>query len=138
MSQISVEENCTNLDGLCLSTELDKLDEEWSNINWNYVTRSIYWIQQRIIHAEETCDFRRVRSLTRLLLNDNRTLLWAIKVVTEINTGKRTAGVDSEIVLSNAERMQLFYKLRDYKISQHRPKPVRRTYIPKKMVNSDL
>jgi len=132
MSQISVEENCTNSNGLCQSTELDKLDEEWSNINWNYVTRSIHRIQQRIIHAEETKDFRRVRSLSRLLLNDNRTLLHSIKVVTQINTGKRTAGVDSEIVLTNAERMQLFYKLRDYKINLHRPKPVKRTYIPKK------
>lgn len=132
MSQISDEENCTGQIDLCQSTELGELDEEWSNINWNYVTRSIHKMQQRIIRAEETGDFRSVRSQTRLLLNDNRTLLWAIKVVTEINTGKRTAGVDSEIVLTNAERMQLFYKLRDYKINQHRPKPVRRTYIPKK------
>lgn len=40
--------------------------------------------------------------------------------------------MDSEIVLTNAERMQLFYKLCDYKINLHRPKPVRRIYIPKK------
>ncbi|MBR0472618.1 MAG: reverse transcriptase N-terminal domain-containing protein [Methanosphaera sp.] len=86
----------------------------------------------KIIHAEETSDFRHVRSLSRLLLNDDRTLLYSIKVVTQINTGKRTAGVDFEVVLTNTERMQLFYKLRDYKINLHRPKPVKRTYIPKK------
>ena len=131
MSQISVEENCTNIN-LCQSTELDKLDSEWSNINWNYVRRSIFKIQQRIIHAEETGNFRQVRSYCRLLLNDNRTLLWAIKVVTQRNRGKRTAGVDSEIVLTDAERMKLFYQLRDYKINLHRPRPVRRIYIPKK------
>ena len=131
MSQISDEENCANID-LCQSTELDKLDSEWSNIKWNYVSRSIYKIQQRIIRAEEQQDYRRVRSLTRLLLNDNGALLYAIKVVTEINSGRRTAGVDSEIVQTNAERMQLFYKLHDYKINLHRPKPVRRVYIPKK------
>lgn len=132
MSQISVEENCTQSSIGCQSTELDKLDSEWSNINWNYVSRSIFRIQQRIIHAEETGNFRRVRSYCRLLLNDNRTLLWAIKVVTQINRGKRTAGVDSEIVLTDAERMKLFYQLRDYKINLHRPRPVRRIYIPKK------
>ena len=59
MSQILVEENCTSQTDLCQSMELDKLDEEWSNINWNYVTRSIYKIQQRIIHAEETKSFFR-------------------------------------------------------------------------------
>ena len=131
MSVISDEENCIR-ELVCQSTELDKLDEEWSNINWNYVTRSIFKIQQRIIHAEEIKDYRSVRSLTRLLLNDNRTLLYAINVVTRINRGKRTAGVDSEVILTNAGRMQLFYKLRDCKINLHRPKPVRRIYIPKK------
>ena len=131
MSQISDEENCANID-LCQSTELDKLDSEWSNIKWNYVSRSIYKIQQRIIRAEESGDYRRVRSYCRLLLNDNRTLLWAIKVVTQINSGKRTAGVDSEIVMTNAERMKLFYQLKDCKINLHRPRPVRRIYIPKK------
>ena len=131
MSQISDEENCTNIN-LCQSTELDKLDSEWSNIKWNYVSRSIYKIQQRIIRAEESGDYRRVRSHCRLLLNDNRTLLWAIKVVTQINSGKRTAGVDSEIVMTNAERMKLFYQLKDCKINLHRPRPVRRIYIPKK------
>lgn len=131
MSQISDEENCTNIN-LCQSTELDKLDSEWSNIKWNYVSRSIYKIQQRIIRAEESGDYRRVRSHCRLLLNDKRTLLWAIKVVTQINSGKRTAGVDSEIVMTNAERMKLFYQLKDCKINLHRPRPVRRIYIPKK------
>lgn len=56
MSQISDEENCANID-LCQSTELDKLDSEWSNINWNYVTRSIFKLQQQITHAEETGNF---------------------------------------------------------------------------------
>lgn len=82
MSVISDEENCTRLLAGCQSTELDKFDMEWSNINWNKVTRDIFKIQQRITHAEECGDFRRVRSLTRLLLNDNRTLLYGIKVVT--------------------------------------------------------
>ena len=71
MSQISVEENCAQSGIGCQSTELDKLDSEWSNINWNYVSRSIFKIQQRIIHAEETRNFRRVRNYCRLLLNDN-------------------------------------------------------------------
>ena len=51
MSQISDEENCTGQIDLCQSTELGELDEEWSNINWNYVTRSIHKMQQRIIRA---------------------------------------------------------------------------------------
>ena len=41
MSPILVEENCTDQLDLCQSTELDKLEEEWSNIILNYVTRNI-------------------------------------------------------------------------------------------------
>ena len=33
---------------------------------------------------------------------------------------------------TDSERMALFYKLSNYKIILHNPKPVRRIYIPKK------
>lgn len=132
MSLISDEENCRQPKAEYQSTELSKLEQEWLNINWEKVTRSIFKIQKRITHAEEQKDYRRVRSLCRLLLNDNRTLLLSIRIVTQRNKGKRTAGVDSEVVLTNAERMKLFYKLKDYKINLHKPRPVRRIYIPKK------
>ena len=45
---------------------------------------------------------------------------------------KKTAGIDGMIINEDYERMALFYKLSDYKISLHNPKPVRRIYIPKK------
>ena len=44
--------------------------------------------------------------------------------------------MDSEIVLTDAERMGLFYRLKDYDINSHKPKPVRRVLIPKKRGNS--
>ena len=40
--------------------------------------------------------------------------------------------MDSEIVLTDAERMGLFYRLEDYDINSHKPKPVGRVLIPKK------
>lgn len=76
-------------------------------------------------------NYRKVQKLSRLLVNDKRTLLYSIKVVTKKNTGKRTAGVDNMIINTDAERMALFYKMCDCKISLHKPKPVRRTYIDK-------
>ena len=36
------------------------------------------------------------------------------------------------VIRKDYERMALFYKLSDYKINLHNPKPVRRIYIPKK------
>ena len=40
MSVISDEENCTQSSIECQSTELDKLEQEWSNINWNKVNEA--------------------------------------------------------------------------------------------------
>ena len=88
--------------------------------------------KKRIFEAEKAGDYRKVNSLCRLLVNDKRSLLYGIYVVTKRNKGKRTIGIDGKSIKTDSERMTLFYKLSDYKISLHNPKPVRRIYIPKK------
>lgn len=88
--------------------------------------------KKRIFEAEKAGDYRKVNSLCRLLVNDKRSLLYGIYVVTKRNKGKRTSGIDGKSIKTDSERRTLFYKLSDYKISLHNPKPVCRIYIPKK------
>ena len=116
------------------SAESDEkiLDREWKNINWNSIENDIFKIQKRIFEAEKEGNYRKVNRLSRLLVNDKRSLLYSIKVVTKENKGKRTSGIDGKIIRSDYERMALFYELSNRKISLHNPKPVRRIYIPKK------
>jgi len=59
-------------------------------------------------------------------------MLVSIKKVTQINKGKKTAGVDGETALSNKDRLKLFYDLSKMDIEKHNPKPSHRTYIKKK------
>jgi RNA-directed DNA polymerase len=73
-----------------------------------------------------------VRELQRLLLRSKSALLLSIRQVTQINKGKRTAGVDGYKALTPNERMKLYNKLITYNVFLHRPKPSRRTYIQKK------
>ena len=124
----------TGYNNILQSVESDKeiLDKEWNSINWNSVEYNIFKIQKRIFEAEKEGNYRKVNSLCRLLVNDKRSLLYSIKVVTKKNKGKRTSGIDGMVIKKDYERMALFYKLSDYKISLHNPKPVRRIYIPKK------
>ena len=82
--------------------------------------------------AEKAGNYRKTNRLCRLLVNDKRSLLYSINVVTKKNKGKKTGGVDKMLIRKDSERMALFYKLSKYKISLHNPKPVRRIYIPKK------
>ena len=124
----------TGYNNILQSVESDKeiLDKGWNSINWNSVEYNIFKIQKRIFEAEKEGNYRKVNSLCRLLVNDKRSLLYSIKVVTKKNKGKRTSGIDGMVIKKDYERMALFYKLSDYKISLHNPKPVRRIYIPKK------
>lgn len=114
------------------SVELDELEKEWKAIVWRKIERDIFKLQQRIFRAEANGEYRKVRDLTRLLVNSKKALLYSIRVVTQLNSGKRTAGLDNQVYLTDAERMQLFYKLSNYNINLYKPKPVLRVLIDKK------
>ena len=120
-----------------VESDEEMLSNEWKSLKWDYFKHSIFKIQKRIFKAEKEGNYRKVNRLSRLLVNDKRSLLYAINVVTKKNKGKRTGGVDDMVIKTDSERMALFYKLKDYKIRLYTPKPVRRIYIPKKMVRRD-
>ena len=92
------------------SVELDELEKEWKAIDWRKIERDIFKLQQRIFRAEAKEEYRRVRDLTRLLVNSKKALLYSIRVVTQLNSGKRTAGLDNRVYLNNTERMRLCKK----------------------------
>jgi RNA-directed DNA polymerase len=107
-------------------------DTQWKLINWFQINRYVEKLQQRIYRAECLGDIRKVRNLQRLLVRSKAMLLVSIKRVTQINKGKKTAGVDGEVVLSNRDRLKLFHDLSKLDIEKHNPKPSHRTYIKKK------
>ena len=123
---------CDNIVLQSVKSDKEILEEEWKSINMNSIEYSIFKIQKRIFEAEKEGNYRKANSLARMLVNDNRSLIHAINVVTKKNKGKRTSGTDGMVIKNDGERMALFYKLKDYKIGLHNPKPVRRVYIPKK------
>lgn len=105
---------------------------DWDSVNWQKIEKYVKRLQQRIYHAERLKQKRRVRNLQRLLIRSQAALLLSIRRVTQINKGKRTAGVDGAKVLTSEQRKNLYNKMKDYSLAQHNPKPARRTYIEKK------
>ena len=105
---------------------------KWSAINWHKVEKYVDKLQKRIYRAEINGEWRKVRNLQRILLNSNGALLLAIRRVTQKNKGKRTPGIDGFRALTDALRGELFDKMKYMNIYRHKPKPVSRTYIPKK------
>ena len=104
----------------------------WSETDWNKVNKYVDKQRFRIFRAESEGDSRKVRELQRMLIRSSATLKLAIKRVTQINKGKRTPGIDGNLVLSDVERGKLFVKIKNRNINKHSPKPTLRTYIPKK------
>ena len=103
-----------------------------SLIDWNKIYEYVKKLRQRIFRAEQLGQKRKVRKLQRLMIKSNANLLLSIKRVTQINKGKKTAGVDGQIAIISNDRLRLYNLLKKYSIKYIRPKPVRRVYIPKK------
>ncbi len=106
--------------------------QNWSLIDWKKINEYVKKLRQRIFRAEQLGMKRKVRKLQRLMIRSKANLLLSIKRVTQINKGKKTAGVDDEVVLTSRDRIKMYNLLKGYNIKHIRPKPVRRIYIPKK------
>ena len=106
--------------------------QDWEIIEWEKMNEYVKKLRQRIFRAEQFGQKRKVRKLQRLMIRSKANLLLSIKKVTQINKGKKTAGVDGEIALNSDERLKLYNILSRYNIRYIRPKPAKKTYIPKK------
>ncbi len=96
-------------------------------INWNKIHKKVRKLQIRIAKAISENNWRKVKSLSRLLTNSFYAKLLAIlKVVT--NKGQKTAGVDNQIWTKE----DIITKTKVLKRRGYRPLPLKRIYIPKK------
>lgn len=106
--------------------------KSWSLIDWKKIYEYVKKLRQRIFRAEQLGQKRKVRKLQRLMIKSNANLLLSIKRVTQINKGKKTAGIDGQISITSNDRLKLYNILKKYSIKYIRPKPAKRVYIPKK------
>lgn len=106
--------------------------QSWEMINWKKINVYVKKLRQRIFRAEQLGQKRKVRKLQRLMIRSKANLLLSIKRVTQINKGKKTAGVDGQVILTSNDRIKLFNILSKYNIKYIRPRPAKRVYIPKK------
>jgi RNA-directed DNA polymerase len=108
--------------------EDDTLD--WLSIDWRRAEDDVRRLRQRIFTASKAGDLNKVRNLQKLMLRSRSNTLMCVRRVTELNAGRKTAGVDGKVVVTAPGKAELA----DW-IQQHaapwKPKPVKRVYIPK-------
>ncbi|WP_223278673.1 reverse transcriptase N-terminal domain-containing protein [Nostoc sp. 'Peltigera membranacea cyanobiont' 232] len=85
---------------------LKKQLENWNQINWRVVNKTVRNLRQRIFRARKLGEFRKLRSLQKLMQKSYANLLLSVRRITQTNQGKATAGIDKEVI-NTPERMAL-------------------------------
>jgi len=99
----------------------------WHTIDWYSIELQVRGLQVRIAKATKQQQWRKVKTLQRLLVRSFAAKCLAVRRVTE-NRGKRTAGVDRELWSTPDSKWLAIFRL---KRQGYKPKPLRRIYIPK-------
>lgn len=102
--------------------------KNWADVPWNEIQIKIYNLQYQIYcHAKKKNQIGLVRHCQRKLIKLEESKLLAVRMISQDNRGKVTAGVDKIAKLSAVERLQLVNELRfDGQASK-----IRRIFIPK-------
>src|SRR5438067_12120418 len=108
--------------------EGDALD--WGSINWPRIEGEVRRLRQRIFTASQAGDLKKVRNLQRLMLRSRANALVSVRRVTEVNAGRKTAGVDGVVVLLPQIKAELAGWMQRHWASW-KPRPVKRVFVPK-------
>ncbi|NER22209.1 MAG: RNA-dependent DNA polymerase [Symploca sp. SIO1C2] len=104
--------------------------ESWRKLPWKQFRRNLFRLQKRVYKAIQVGDKHKAKSLMKLILKSTAAKLLAVRQVTQLNTGKKTAGVDGKASLSFSERFVLSEELKLANTWKH--KPLREIPIHKK------
>ena len=103
---------------------------DWGQVDWGQAEENVRRLRRRIFAAARDGDLKKVRSLQKLMLRSRSNALVSVRRVTEVNAGRKTAGVDGRIVLASWEKADLAAWLQ-HGAAAWRPRPVKRVYVPK-------
>ncbi len=91
---------------------MDNHSESWRKLPWKQFRRDLFRLQTRVLKAIQAGDKRKATSLQRLILKSTAAIMLAVRQVTQLNAGKKTAGVDGKASLTFEERFSLSEELR--------------------------
>ena len=85
----------------------DNSSESWKTLPWKKFRRNLFRLQKRVYKAVQVGDKRKAKSLQKLILKSTAARLLAIRQVSQLNAGKKTAGIDGKKSLTFKERFEL-------------------------------
>jgi group II intron reverse transcriptase/maturase len=109
----------------------DNASELWKNLSWKKFRRDLFRLQKRVFKAVSVGDKRKAKYLQKLILKSKAARYLAIRQVTQLNAGKKTAGVDGKAALTFEERLDLSDVLKE-NVNTWIHNKLREILIPKK------
>ncbi|MER6076586.1 reverse transcriptase N-terminal domain-containing protein [Streptomyces sp. NPDC001817] len=103
---------------------------DWQSIDWQGAEEEVRRLRQRIFTASQAGDLKRVRNLQKLMLRSRSNTLVSVRRATEINAGRKTAGIDGRVVLLPQGKAELADWMQ-HRASVWKPLPVKRVFVPK-------
>ena len=103
---------------------------DWDQVDWGQAEENVRRLRQRIFAASQAGDLKRVRSLQKMMLRSRSNALVSVRRVTEVNAGRKTAGVDGHRAAAAGQKADLAAWLQ-HGAAAWRPRPVKRVYVPK-------
>ncbi|RSM58040.1 group II intron reverse transcriptase/maturase [Kibdelosporangium aridum] len=103
---------------------------DWDAVDWRAVEEDVRRLRQRIFTASQAGDLKKVRNLQKLVLRSRANTLLSVRRVTEDNAGRKTAGIDGQVITTSFGKAALV----DWMCQQTEPwfaQPVKRVFIPK-------
>src|SRR5919201_5236244 len=80
---------------------------DWQSVNWRKANRQVRNLRQRIFKAAQAKDWKKVRSLQKLMLRSYSNTLVSVRRITQENQGKKTPGIDGVKITSPERRGRL-------------------------------
>ncbi|WP_365975523.1 reverse transcriptase N-terminal domain-containing protein [Moorena sp. SIO4G3] len=85
--------------------------ELWKSFDWKKAKKDLFRLQKRVFKAVRDGDIGKARSLQKLIMKSRAAQMMAIRQVTQLNQGKKTAGVDGVKSMDYYERIKLAKRL---------------------------
>ena len=101
--------------------------KSWNKIPWGLIQTDIYNLQYKIFNHAKRNNRNKVLFYQKKLVNSEHAKLLAVRMVTQDNRGKKTAGVDGLSKLNPTQRFQLVTEM----ILNGKASSIRRVWIAK-------
>src|SRR6266511_6023471 len=104
---------------------------DWDAADWRQAEEDVRRLRQRIFAASKAGDLKKVRNLQKLMLRSRSSALVSVRRVTEVNAGRKTAGVDGKVVVLAQDKSELAGWVQ-HQAEPWSPRAVKRVYVPKR------